>query len=42
MWTDITRAKHARKGLRYSSDLTDAEWAVMEPQLPAREVAGFV
>ena len=34
MWTDITRAKHARKGLRYSSDLTDAEWAVMEPQLP--------
>jgi hypothetical protein len=31
MWTDTTRAKHARKGLRYSSDLTDAEWAVMEP-----------
>ena len=23
MWTDITRSKHARKGLRYSSDLTD-------------------
>ena len=34
MWTDITRAKHARKGLRYSSDLTDAEWAVLEPLLP--------
>jgi hypothetical protein len=30
MWTDITRAKHARKGLRYSSDLTDAEWAVLD------------
>src|SRR5271168_4780507 len=35
MWTDTTRAKHARKGLRYSSDLTDAEWAVLEPWLPA-------
>ena len=35
MWTDTTRAKHARKGLRYSSDLTDGEWAVLEPRLPA-------
>jgi len=35
MWTDATRRKHARKGLRYSSDLTDAEWAVLEPLLPA-------
>ena len=35
MWTDTTRRKHARKGLRYSSDLTDAEWAVLEPLLPA-------
>ncbi len=35
MWTDTTRAKHARKGLRYSSDLTDGEWAVVEPELPA-------
>src|ERR1700687_3886862 len=34
MWTDITRAKHARKGLRYSSDLTDGEWPVVEPELP--------
>ena len=40
MWTDITRAKHARKGLRYSSDLTDAEWSVIEPQLPARPRLG--
>lgn len=23
MWTETTRRKHARKGLRYSSDLTD-------------------
>jgi transposase len=40
MWTDITRAKHARKGLRYSSDLTDAEWAVLEPVLPPRSGLG--
>jgi len=30
MWTDMTRAKYARKGLRYSSDLTDTEWGVLE------------
>ncbi len=35
MWTDATRRKHARKGLRYSSDMTDAEWAVLEPHCPA-------
>ena len=29
MWTEITRRKHARKGLLYSSDLTDAEWVVL-------------
>jgi putative transposase len=36
MWTETTRRKHARKGLRYSSDLTDEEWAVLEPLIPAR------
>jgi hypothetical protein len=36
MWTDITRRKHAREGLRYSSDLTDAVWAVLEPHIPPR------
>lgn len=40
MWTEITRAKHARKGLRYSSDLTDAEWAVLEPLMPGRSKLG--
>jgi len=35
MWTDITREKHARTGLRSSSDLTDTEWAILEPELPA-------
>ena len=27
MWTPATRAKHNRSGLRYETDLTDAEWA---------------
>jgi transposase len=25
-WTEITRRQHDRKGLRYASDTTDAEW----------------
>ena len=40
MWTEITRGKHARKGLRYSSDLTDGEWAVLEPLVPGRSRLG--
>lgn len=34
MWTATTRAQHKRDGLRLASDLTDAEWAVLEPLLP--------
>ena len=34
MWTEITRQKYGREGLRYASDTTDAEWAVIEPLLP--------
>ena len=33
-WTEITRAKYRRDGLRYASDTTDEEWAVIEPHLP--------
>ena len=33
MWTDATREKYERSELRYASDLTDAEWAVLEPLL---------
>src|SRR6201982_778439 len=36
MWNPTTRAHHTRAGLRYGSDLTDAEWAVLEPLLPPR------
>jgi hypothetical protein len=33
-WTDITRPKYQRDGLRYASDTTDAEWAIIELQMP--------
>src|SRR5258708_9773610 len=35
MWTEITRRKYEREGQRYASDLTDAEWALVEPHMPA-------
>jgi transposase len=34
MWTPDTRSEHDRDDLRYPSDLTDAEWAILEPMLP--------
>jgi transposase len=40
VWTKITRAKYERAGQRYASDLTDAEWAVIEPHLPAPKPLG--
>jgi transposase len=35
MWTTKNRARYERKGLRYPSDLTDEEYALIEPFLPA-------
>jgi len=35
MWTPATRRQHSRAGLRYASDLTDDEWRILEPLLPA-------
>jgi len=32
-WTEITRPKYERKTLRYQSDLTDAEWSLLESHL---------
>ncbi|MGY4566998.1 transposase [Bradyrhizobium sp. USDA 3256] len=40
MWTDITRAQFAREELRLPSNLTDAEWVVLERLLPARAKRG--
>ena len=31
MWTAADRERYGRKGLRYPSDLTDAEWALIAP-----------
>jgi transposase len=39
-WTEITRRQYRREGLRYASDLTDAEWALIEPFLPAPAKVG--
>jgi putative transposase len=33
-WTEITREQYRRDGLRYASDVTDAEWSVLAPLLP--------
>ena len=33
-WTETTRGHYRRDGLRYASDLTDDEWALIEPHLP--------
>ena len=35
MWTEVTRRKYEREGRRYASDLTDAEWALIAPHMPA-------
>jgi transposase len=40
MWTEITRPKYERTGQRYASDLTDREWAVIAPFMPAAKRLG--
>src|SRR6201998_4986953 len=40
MWTEITRRKYGRDGQRYASDVTDAEWALIEPHMPATKRLG--
>ena len=40
MWTPTTRAQHSRAGLRYGSDVTDAEWLILAPFLPAPSRCG--
>jgi transposase len=39
-WTKTTRAQHARDHLRYASDLTAAEWALIAPHLPRPAARG--
>src|ERR1700730_5427872 len=33
MWTEITRRKYEREGRRYASDVTDGEWALIDPNI---------
>src|SRR4051794_23087870 len=40
MWTPATRRQHSREGLRYETDLTDAEWALIEPHMPKPCIRG--
>ena len=40
MWTNGNRSLYERKGLRYPSDLTDAEWAVIAPLIPPGKRGG--
>ena len=40
MWTHEHRRAADRGGLRYPSDLTDAEWALIEPMIPPARHGG--
>lgn len=40
MWTPEHRRAADRHGLRYPSDLTDAEWALVEPMIPPARHGG--
>lgn len=39
-WTETTRAQYRRAELRYASDLTDAEWALIARRMPMRRRLG--
>ena len=40
MWTAANRPRYNRDKLRYPSDLTDAEWAHIEPLIPPGKPGG--
>lgn len=40
MWNCASRERHARRGLRYPSDLTDAEWGLIAPLIPPARRGG--
>ncbi len=39
-WSETARAKYPRRGNRFERDRTDAEWARLEPLLPAPSSTG--
>ena len=40
MWTPTTREHHSRRASRYQSDVTDAEWRLLEPHFPKAKRRG--
>jgi hypothetical protein len=40
MWTETTRHQYRREDLRYASDMTDADWALIEPHMPTQKQLG--
>lgn len=40
MWTPTTREQHSRPAARYQTDLTDAEWRLIESRLPPARKTG--
>jgi transposase len=40
MWTVENRARYDRSRLRYPSDLTDEEWALVQPEIPRAKRGG--
>ena len=40
MWTERNRGRYDRGSLRYLSDLTDEEWALVEPEIPPAKRGG--
>ena len=40
MWTETTRQQYRRYDLRYASDMSDVEWALIAPHLPAAKRLG--
>ena len=40
MWTTENRPRYNRDKLRYPSDLTDAEWSLVEPLIPPAKHGG--
>ena len=40
MWTSKNRRRYDRSRLRYPSDLTDEEWALVEPLIPPAKRGG--
>ena len=40
MWTSENRGRYDRRGLRYPSDVTDGEWALVAPLIPPARRGG--